>query len=55
MKYSPMAHPAYGAMYCSAADSAAPAETTIVCSIAPCCSMVATVCATFESFWPIAT
>ena len=55
MKYSPIAQPAYGAMYCSGAGSDAEAETTIVCSIAPCCSSVWTTCATVESFCPIAT
>ena len=29
-KYSPIVHPEYGAMYCSAADSDAEAATTIV-------------------------
>ena len=52
---SPMAQPEYGAMYCSGAGSSAPATTTIVCSIAPYFSSVATVWATVESFWPIAT
>ena len=33
-----MAQPANGAMYCSAAGSEAEATTTMVCSIAPCCS-----------------
>ena len=52
---SPIAAPAYGARYWSGAGSSAPATTTIVCSIAPYCSSTATVFATVESFWPIAT
>jgi hypothetical protein len=35
MKYSAIAQPAYGAMYCSGAGSAAVATTTVVYSIAP--------------------
>ena len=42
---SPIATPAYGARYWSGAGSSAPATTTIVCSIAPYFSSVATVCA----------
>ena len=35
MKYSAIAHPEYGAMYCIGAGSDAEATTTIVYSIAP--------------------
>jgi hypothetical protein len=42
-------------MYCIVAGSDAPATTTMVCSIAPCSSSVATIFATDDSFWPIAT
>jgi len=55
MTSSAMATPAYGARYWSGAGSSAPATTTIVYSIAPYCSRMATVFATVESFWPIAT
>jgi hypothetical protein len=55
MTSSPIATPAYGARYWSGAGSSAPATTTIVCSMAPYFSSVATVWATVESFWPIAT
>ena len=51
----PIAQPAYGARYLNTASSAAGALTTTVYSIAPCSSSVATVCATVEPFWPIAT
>ena len=51
----PIATPEYGARYWSGAGSSAPATTTIVYSIAPYCSRMATVLATVESFWPIAT
>ena len=44
-----------GAMYWTGAGFSAPATTTIVCSIAPYCSSTATVLATVESFWPMAT
>ena len=37
------------------AGPSAPARTTIVCSMAPCCSSTATTLATVESFWPMAT
>ena len=55
MTSSPIATPEYGARYWSGAGSSAPATTTIVCSIAPYCSRIATVLATVDSFWPIAT
>ena len=55
MTSSPIATPEYGARYWSGAGSSAPATTTIVYSIAPYCSRMATVLATVESFWPIAT
>ena len=42
-------------MYCSAAGSSAVAATTMVYSIAPYCSSVATSVATLEVFWPMAT
>jgi hypothetical protein len=50
-----MAQPANGAMYWSVAGLEAPATTTMLCSIAPCSSSVATIFATEDSFWPIAT
>ena len=52
---SPIAAPEYGARYWSGAGSSAPATTTMVCSMAPYCSSTATVLATVESFWPMAT
>ena len=55
MKYSPMAHPAYGARYCMGAESAAFAATTTVCSMAPYRSSTATVWATLATRCPIAT
>ncbi len=55
MKYSAMAHPAYGAMYCSAAGSAAVAATTMVCSMAPRERSASTMPATMDAFWPTAT
>ena len=42
-------------MYCNAADSAAGAATTMVCSIAPCSSSLRTTLAMEEFFWPMAT
>src|SRR5690606_12466279 len=54
-KYSPMVQPAYGAMYCIAAESEAVAATTMVYSIAPCSSSLRTTFAMVEAFWPIAT
>ena len=42
-------------MYCSGAGSEAEAVTTVVYSIAPCFSSVATTLATVDSFWPMAT
>jgi len=50
MKNSPMAHPAYGARYCSVADWAAEALTTVVYSSAPDSSRAETTPATVESF-----
>ena len=52
---SPIATPAYGARNWSGAGSEAPAETTMVCSIAPASSSWATTCATVDCFWPMAT
>src|SRR5438067_2147149 len=49
-KYSPIAHAPNGARYWSVAGSEAPAITTMVCSIAPCSSRVATIFATDECF-----
>ena len=54
-KYSPIAQPEYGAMYCIAADSDAVAATMIVCASAPFSSSLRTTFATVEFFWPIAT
>ena len=42
-------------MNCSGAGSDAPASTTVVYSIAPCCFSLSTTWATVDSFWPIAT
>jgi len=42
-------------MYCSVAGSEAEAVTTMVCSMAPYSSRVATTWATWASFWPMAT
>ena len=50
-----MAQPAYGAMYCSAADSDAEATTTMVLASAPCASSLRTTLAMDERFCPIAT
>jgi len=50
-----MAQPEYGEMYCMAADSEAEAATTMVYSIAPCCSSERTMFLIDEAFWPIAT
>ena len=55
MKYSAIAQPEYGAMYCMGAGSEAPATTTIVYSIAPAWRSFSTTEATVEFFWPIAT
>jgi hypothetical protein len=54
-KYSPMVTPAYGAMYCSGADSEAEATTTVVYAIAPESSSTFTTCATVERFCTMAT
>ncbi len=55
MNSSPMAVPENGAMYCSAAGSAAEATTTMLCAIAPRSSRMRTVCATCACFSPTAT
>ena len=55
MKYSPIAAPAMGAMYCIGADSAAVAETMTVLSRTPCCASDSRMPATVEAFWPMAT
>jgi len=47
--------PEYAATYCIAADSDAPAATTIVCAIAPFSSSLRTTLAIELAFWPIAT
>ena len=49
-----MATAAYGARNWSGAGSDAPAETTVVYSMAPCFSRMSTTFATDDSFWPIA-
>ena len=54
-KYSPIAQPEYGAMYCIAAESAAAAATMIVWSSAPFSSSLRTTLAIDDCFWPIAT
>ena len=54
-KYSPIAQPVYGAMYCSGAGSDAVAATTMVYSIAPASSSFSTTWATVDCFWPMAT
>ena len=51
-KYSPMVQPEYGAINCSAAVSDAAAETTMVCSIAPCSSSLRTTAAMLDAFCP---
>ena len=50
-----MAQPAYGAMYCSGADSEAEATTTVVYAMAPVSSSTLTTWATVERFCPMAT
>src|SRR5438552_17334854 len=55
MKYSAIAQPAYGAMYCSGAGSAALAMTIVVYSIAPAALSTSTMLATVDSLEPIAT
>ena len=50
MKCSPIATPEYGAKYCIGAPSEAPADTTIVYSIAPASSNFCTTRATVDSF-----
>ena len=49
-KYSPIAHPAYGAKYCNGAGDDAAEETTMVYSIAPASSSVFTTWATVDCF-----
>ena len=55
MKNSPMAHPAYGARYCSGAGSEADAETMMEWPRASWSSSVRTTCATVDNFCPTAT
>ena len=55
MKYSPIAQPEYGAMYCMEAGVDAEADTMIVCAMAPCSSSLRTTFAIELCFWPIAT
>ena len=55
MKYSAIAQPEYGAMYCIGAGSEALAVTTIVYSIAPAARSFSTTDATVDAFCPIAT
>ena len=55
MKYSAIAQPENGAMYCIGAGSEADASTTIVYSIAPNSLSFSTTAATVEPFCPIAT
>ena len=55
MKYSLIAAPANGAMYCIDAELDAVAHTTVVYSIAPCAWSLETISATAASFWPMAT
>ena len=50
LKYSPIVQPAYAERYCIGAGSAAVAETTIVCSIAPYSSSFLTTLATVDCF-----
>src|SRR5574343_2097124 len=50
-----MVQPAYGAMYCRAADSEAEAATMMVYSIALFSSSLRTTLAMVEAFWPTAT
>ena len=53
-KYSAIVTPVYGAMNCSGAVSLAPATTTVVYSIAPCCASLSTTLATVDCFCPMA-
>jgi hypothetical protein len=55
LKYSPMAHPEYGAKNCRGAASEAVAATTIVKCMAFMLVRVFTMFATVDRFWPIAT
>jgi len=54
-KNSPIAHPEYGARYCSGAASDAVALTTIVYFMASASVNRFTIWATVDRFWPIAT
>jgi hypothetical protein len=54
-KYSPIVQPEYADTYCIAADSEADAATTMVYSIAPCCSSARTTFLIDDAFWPMAT
>src|SRR5580698_2595257 len=55
MKYSAIAQPEYGAMYCIGAGSEADAFTMIVYSMAPDSRSFASTARTVDAFWPIAT
>ncbi len=55
MKYSAIAAPVYGAMYCIGAGSLAEAQTTMEYSIAPADFSFSTTLATVEAFWPMPT
>lgn len=55
MKYSPIAHPAYGARYSMAAGSDAEAATTMEYFMVPVSSSLATRRLMLERFWPMAT
>ena len=56
MKYSAIAAPVYGAMYCIGAGSLADAQTTTIeYSIAPDALSFSTTLATVDAFWPMAT
>ena len=55
MKYSAIAAPVYGAMYCIGAGSRREAQTTIVYSIAPAALSFSTTLATVDAFWPMPT
>ena len=48
MKYSAIAQPEYGAMYCIGADSLAVADIMMVCDIASWSSSVFAICATVD-------
>ena len=55
MKYSAIAQPEYGAMYCIGAASLAVADIMIVCDIESWFSRVFAICATVDFLWPMAT